>query len=573
MSKSQTPEALELDRARAVIDIIKAINSNETTEAIVVRIHDTLTPLVPCDRFTFGLVVWGWQYRVEDGKVDSASHLRLADNLVVPVGEDGPAPIDRSASHWAIANRLPLVRHDISKEMRFGDDGRGVSEGMRSDLVVPVVAREKVIGVFNFTSRELDFYTSGHLETAKTVADGLATVAPLFGTNLSQASLEELVARRTAELEEANKKLKEEITQRTHAEEGLRDSERLLRSTMEATDDGILVVGNDDRVILCNDRFKDLWQMPDHLFGSDSSKMLTFAKPQLKDPEAFAKRLEEIYNTDREVVDTLQFKDGRVFERFSWPLMRDGGVTGRVWSFRDVTRRERTQQELVRLERLRALGELSAGISHNLNNILTGILGPAQILEEIVEDETIRRHLDILSRSSRRARDLVQRLHLYVRGLKDEAVSPVDVNRIVEEAFLTTRPRWRDEPESRGDAIRVVQRLTPVPAVLATIGGIHDAIVNLIMNGRRCDARGRDDYGSNGRERQGGRGYLRRFGRWDGRGDDLAGVRALFYDKTRCRKRARPVDRLWDDHGIRRPGESRERAGSGYGVHDLASRN
>ena len=139
------------------------------------------------------------------------------------------------------------MRHDISKEMRFGDDGRCVSEGMRSDLVVPVVAREKVIGVFNFTSRELDFYTSGHLETAKTVADGLATVAPLFGTNLSQASLEELVARRTAELEEANKKLKEEITQRTHAEEGLRDSERLLRSTMEATDDGILVVGNDDR--------------------------------------------------------------------------------------------------------------------------------------------------------------------------------------------------------------------------------------------------------------------------------------------------------------------------------------
>lgn len=59
MSKSQTSEALELDRARAVIDIIKAINSNETTEAIVVRIHDTLTPLVPCDRFTFGLVVWG----------------------------------------------------------------------------------------------------------------------------------------------------------------------------------------------------------------------------------------------------------------------------------------------------------------------------------------------------------------------------------------------------------------------------------------------------------------------------------------------------------------------------------
>lgn len=67
-----------------------------------------------------------------------------------------------------------------------------------------------------------------------------------------------------------------------------------MRSTIEATADGILVVGDDDRVILCNEQVKALWQMPDHLFGSDSNKMLTFAKPQLIDPDAFAKRLEEI---------------------------------------------------------------------------------------------------------------------------------------------------------------------------------------------------------------------------------------------------------------------------------------
>ncbi|MBK34015.1 MAG: hypothetical protein CME26_00610 [Gemmatimonadetes bacterium] len=169
-------------------------------------------------------------------------------------------------------------------------------------------------------------------------------------------------------------------------------------------------------------------------------------------------------------------------ERCSWPLLREGKPVGRVWSFRDVTKREQTQLELVRLERLRALGELSAGISHNLNNILMGILGPTQILEEAIEDEGMLRHLDIVSRASRRARDLVQRLHLYVRGLKDEAVTPVDVNPIVEEALLTTRPRWRDEPEARGEASRVVKRLSTVPAVAATVGGLHDAIVNLILN-------------------------------------------------------------------------------------------
>ena len=132
----------------------------------------------------------------------------------------------------------------------------------------------------------------------------------------------------------------------------------------------------------------------------------------MKDPEAFERRLEEIYRTDQDFVDRLDFKDGRLFERYSWPLLREGKPVGRVWSFRDVTKREQTQLELVRLERLRALGELSAGISHNLNNFLMGILGPTQILEEAIEDEGMLRHLDLVSRASRRARDLVQRLHL-----------------------------------------------------------------------------------------------------------------------------------------------------------------
>ncbi len=476
MTDLASSETLALKRARAVLDIIETINSGKPTEAIVLRINDILLPLIPFDRFTFGLQVWDQCYRVEDGRVKGASGTQIFGR---------PYPLEDaeiSASLWAIAHRQSLLRGDISKEMRFEHDGRRVAEGMLSDLIVPILVDGKTVGTFNFTSRAPDVYSDDHLETAEAVASGIATVARVFDTLLSRSSLEEQVASRTAELEEANRQLKEEIAQRIHVEEELRDNAQLLRSTMEATEDGILVVGADDQVVLCNERFKELWQMPNHLFGSDSDKMLTFAKPQLKDPEAFAKRLEEIYSTDQEFVDTLHFKDGRVFERLSWPLLREGEVAGRVWSFRDVSKREQTQQEFVRLERLRALGELSAGVSHNLNNILTGILGPTQILEEVVEDEAIRRHLDIVSRASRRARDLVQRLHLYVRGLKDEVVSPVDVNHIVEEAFLTTRPRWRDEPEARGDEVRVVKRLSSLPAVMATVGGLHDTLVNLIMN-------------------------------------------------------------------------------------------
>ena len=290
---TQASTGVVLQRARAGIDILQTISSEQSPETTVVRIHDVLTEMIPCDRFTFGLQVWGHRYRVEEGRVEWTRGLQIVDEKYSEPAPDGEvvASTGRSASLWVIQNRQPLLRKNISEELRFEHDDRRVAEGMLSDLIVPIVVGDGVAGTFNFTSRAPDIYTEEHLETAVAVADGVAAAARLFEIQRSKDSLEEQVTARASELEQANLKLKEEIAQRAQVEEELRDNESLLRSTIEATGDGILVVGANDRVILCNDRFKTLWQLPDHLFGSDSEKMLTFVKPQMKDPEAFERRL------------------------------------------------------------------------------------------------------------------------------------------------------------------------------------------------------------------------------------------------------------------------------------------
>ena len=79
---------------------------------------------------------------------------------------------------------------------------------------------------------------------------------------------------------------------------------------------------------------------------------------------------------------------------------RRGQVSGHLLVLRDIGERKRSEEERVRAQRLRAAGELSLGVSHNLNNILTGILGPAHLLDEIVTEGRAAEYVDIVLHSS-----------------------------------------------------------------------------------------------------------------------------------------------------------------------------
>ena len=148
---------------------------------------------------------------------------------------------------------------------------------------------------------------------------------------------------------------------------------------------------------------------------------------------------------------------------------------------REIVERKRAEEAVVRLERLGALGEMSAGVSHNLNNILTGVLGPAEMVEMLTEDPIVLREVGLIRTSALRARDLVARLHQAVRGESDQ-LGPVKLNKAIEEAVSAGRPRWKDEPESRGRNVQVHTSLTPVADVSGTVVGLHDIVLNLLFN-------------------------------------------------------------------------------------------
>jgi PAS domain S-box-containing protein len=195
-----------------------------------------------------------------------------------------------------------------------------------------------------------------------------------------------------------------DVTELRESERRLERKRSLLRATLEATADGLLVVDRAGKVVTYNERFVSLWRLPGALVRSkDDAAILAFVLDQLVDPDQFVRGVRELYaEPGRESFDVLHFKDGRVYERYSRPQRVGDRVTGRVWSFRDVTERERA---------LRAREELLSIVAHEIRSPVTSIHLSVQTLRRRdAPPDAALRAIDIVEREDRRLARFVDEL-------------------------------------------------------------------------------------------------------------------------------------------------------------------
>lgn len=276
-----------------------------------------------------------------------------------------------------------------------------------------------------------------------------------------------------------------DITERKRSEEETRTSMSLLHATLESTADGILVVDRDGAIVNFNRKFVDMWRIPKEIIESrDDDRALGFILDQLKDPDAFIARVRELYDSDEHGYDVVDFKDGRVFERYSQPQRVGDENVGRVWSFRDMTDQKRLEGDLRQAQKMEAVGQLAGGVAHDFNNLLAVIMNYASFLErEISPADGMHGDIAAIRSAAERGAKLVRQLLVFSRK---EIVSPqvLDVNAVVgdmEKLLGRTIGENIDLSLSQGRELRPV-KLDP--------GQVEQILMNLVVNARDAMPRG-----------------------------------------------------------------------------------
>lgn len=276
----------------------------------------------------------------------------------------------------------------------------------------------------------------------------------------------------------------------------------MMRATLESTTDGILVVDQDGEVTDFNEELARLWNIPrEALVGTKRTEILSKAATQLKQPEEFIAQTQQIYESSPSAsFDIVEFKDGRVFERVSNVQRIDDRVVGRVWSFREITQRVRSEAEREQLlssekeARARAeretymKDEFLATLSHELRTPLNAILGWTTILRQASKPEEVSECIEVIERNARSQTQIIEDLldmSRIVSGNVRLDVQRVDLVPTLKAAMESVRPM------SAGKEIRATSVLDPMAGPISgDPARIQQILWNLLTNALKFTPKG-----------------------------------------------------------------------------------
>ena len=172
----------------------------------------------------------------------------------------------------------------------------------------------------------------------------------------------------------------------------------------------------------------------------------------------------------------------RYVEAHTSPLWRDGNVNGALVFLRDMTERKRAQERMAQSDKLRAVGELAAGVAHNLNNALTVIQGRAQLLLMRTEDPATAKSLEVITRAVADGAQTLRRILDFARRDTAQDFAPVELAELISSSVEIARPKWQSRSATRTGSIEVTIENKDSVYVLGESAELREVVLNMIFN-------------------------------------------------------------------------------------------
>ena len=347
----------------------------------------------------------------------------------------------------ALQGGLPvIVPHMVESDSQV--DQKRIREGIHSSMVYPLIYKERIIGTLNLSSKEVDHFQEKDFDLLQQIAPGLA-------------------------ISIKNSLLLDSI----------KASEEKYRTVVESALDGVGVVAKDNRIKYANKRLAEIQGLTQEkvidtnffdFLDEESKQLMTDRSLRRQQGEKLSPRFElNIIRGDGEVrnveVNARVIKDSK--ENINYIVF-----------IKDITEKKKMEEQLFQGEKLRALAEMASGVAHDFNNALASILGNAQLLLFTVEDEEAKESLRVIEKVAKDSAQTVRRLQDFTRKRVHHELIKVDINSIIKDSIEITKPKWKDEVQSRGIRVEVVSNLEDVPLVSGNASELREVITNLIFN-------------------------------------------------------------------------------------------